>query len=83
MTIWIEGTAAVLTAVKASYAALNVDDGEVIEGIAWNADGSRWFTGSSRITQGKADQLGASHNPNIIIHTIPDFMDTWDWPTQI
>tara|TARA_Y100000296_G_C5130328_1_gene235181 strand:- start:37 stop:294 length:258 start_codon:yes stop_codon:yes gene_type:complete len=82
MTVWIEGTATVLTAVKATYAALGVKDGETINTVVWNADNTRWFTGSNRITNGQADQLGASHNPNLTIHTDPSFMDAWDYPVM-
>ena len=81
MNIWIEGTAALLDEARASYAALGVKDGETIGTVAWNADKTRWFTGSSRLTEAQANVFD-NNNPNLTVHTDPSFMDAWDYPVM-
>jgi hypothetical protein len=58
----------------------NADEAEQIGSLIADASGTKFFTGSSRITIEDARQLGLTYAPWLVVHETPDFFATWDFP---
>jgi len=93
MSIWfvIDTSTGPLDAVevfRAAYLAKNVrgddnpNEAEKIGSLIADASGTKFFTGSSRITIEDARQLGLAHSPWLVVHETPDFFGTWDFPPE-
>lgn len=86
MTIWfvIDMSTGPLDAVevfRAAYSAKNVGEAEQVGSLVSDEAGTKFFTGSSRITTEDARQLGLAHAPWLAVHETPDFLDAWVFPT--
>jgi hypothetical protein len=87
MTIWFVFPVANEDDFRAAYSAKdvrgddNTDEAEQVGSLVSDEAGTKFFTGSSRITTEDARQLGLAHAPWLAVHETPDFLDAWVFPT--